>query len=88
MVCNIGQMGHIMKVNGNITKHKDKVYFGMLKEMCTRESSKMIWLMVLVSILISMDLNIGVNLEMIFKRAKEKKSGLMEPNILVPIVMV
>ena len=70
-----GQMEPTMKVNGNIIKHKAKVHFGTQKAMFIKECSKTIWPMALVNILISMDLNIEENSEMIYKKATEKKNG-------------
>jgi len=64
-----------MKVNGVIIKLKAREYFGMLKEMSIWECSKMTWLMDLVSTLILMDLNTEESLEMISKKAMEKRNG-------------
>ena len=50
MVFSIGQMELTMKVNGNITKLKEKEHFGMLKETFTQDNSKLIKLMALVFI--------------------------------------
>ena len=75
MEFNIGMMVLIMKDNGHLTKLKEKVLFGMQKEMFTTENLKMIWLMDMVNILILMDLNIKVNSKMMFKKDKEKKNG-------------
>jgi hypothetical protein len=75
MEFNIGMMVLIMKDNGLLTKLKEKVLFGMQKEMFTTENLKMIWPMDMVNILILMDLNIKVNSKMMFKKDKEKKNG-------------
>jgi len=81
MVFSIGQMELTMKVNGNITKLKEKEPFGTLKEMCTEANSRMIWPMASVSIPILMVPSTRANLEMTFKRATEKKNGLMAPSM-------
>ena len=81
MVSNIGLMEHIMKANGFLIKLKEMVHFGMLKEMFIKESLRMIWLMAMVNILISTEASIKVNSGMMFKKAMEKKNGLMVPNM-------
>ena len=81
MVSNIGLMEHIMKANGILIKLKEMVHSGMLKEMCIKESLRMIWLMAMVNILISMEASIKVNSGMMFKKVMEKKNGLMVQNM-------
>ena len=61
MVYNIGMTVLIMKVNGAITKQKDKVLFGTLKAMSIKVNSETIWQMAMVSTLISMVLNTREN---------------------------
>ena len=81
MEFNIGLMEHIMKVIGTITKQKVREHFGMLKEISIEENLRMIWPMAMVSTYISMVQNIKVNSEMIYKKDKEKKNGLMAQNM-------
>ena len=81
MEFNIGLMEHIMKVIGTITKQKVREHFGMLKEISIEESSRMIWQMATESTYISMVQNIKENSEMIYKKDKEKKNGLMAQNM-------
>ena len=54
MESNTGQTVLIMKVNGILTKPKVKELSGMPKVMFTEESSKTIWQMAMVSILLSL----------------------------------
>tara|TARA_B110000285_G_C15057076_1_gene580166 strand:- start:513 stop:785 length:273 start_codon:yes stop_codon:yes gene_type:complete len=82
MVYNIGQMEHITKETGCLTKQKDKEHSGMLKVMFIEVNLKTTWLMGMENILISMDLNIKENLETMFKKVTEKKNGLMVLNTL------
>ena len=78
---NIGLMALIMKVIGVLIKLKVKVLFGMLKVTSIEVSLRMIWLMVMGNIFILMDRNIKENLEMIYKKVKGKKNGLMALNM-------
>lgn len=71
-----------MKASGVLIKLKDKVLSGMLKEISIEESLGMIWLMAMANILILMGQSIMENLKMMFKKAMEKKNGLMELNML------
>ena len=71
-----------MKASGVLIKLKDKVLSGMLKEIFIEESLGMIWLMAMANILILMGQSIMENLKMMFKKAMEKKNGLMVPNML------
>lgn len=71
-----------MKASGVLIKLKDKVLSGMLKEIFIEESLGMIWLMAMANILILMGQSIMENLKMMFKKAMEKKNGLMELNML------
>jgi hypothetical protein len=82
MESSIGLMEHIMKASGVLIKLKDKVLSGMLKEIFIEESLGMIWLMAMANILILMGQSIMENLKMMFKKAMEKKNGLMELNML------
>jgi len=82
MEFNIGLMEHIMKASGVLIKLKDKVLSGMRKEIFIEESLGMIWQMGMANILILMDQNIMENLKMMFKKAMEKKNGLMVLNML------
>jgi hypothetical protein len=75
MEYNIGQMALIMKVNGVLTKPKDKALFGMLKVMFTEENLRMIWPMDMENILILTEANIKENLKMMYKKVMERKSG-------------
>ena len=81
MEFNIGLMELIMKDSGILTKLKDKVHFGMLKEMFTEENSEMIWPMDTENTPTSMEANIKVSLKTMFKRVMERKNGLMVPNM-------
>ena len=87
-VYNTGPMVLTTKDNGSLIKQKGKVSSGMLKVMCTEVNSEMIWPMAMVSIHISMDLNIKESLEMTSKKAMVKKNGLMELSTLDHIKMV
>jgi len=88
MEFNIGLMEHIMKASGVLIKLKDKVLSGMRKEIFIEESLGMIWRMGMANILILMDQNIMENLKMMFKKAMEKKNGLMVLNMLDLIKVV
>lgn len=88
MEYNIGLMEHIMKANGVLIKLKDKVLSGMRKEIFIEESLGMIWRMGMANILILMGQNIMENLKMMFKKAMEKKNGLMVLNMLDLIKVV
>jgi len=88
MEFNIGLMEHIMKASGVLIKLKDKVLSGMRKEIFIEESLGMIWQMGMANILILMDQNIMENLKMMFKKAMEKKNGLMVLNMLDLIKVV
>ena len=68
-------MALITKVIGAITKPRVKELSGMLKETFIEAISGMIWLMAMENTLILTDLNIRVNLEMMFKKDTEKKNG-------------
>lgn len=81
MVYNIGLMEHTMKVIGIIIKQKDKELSGMQKVMFTGVNLKMIWQMVMENIPTLTDQNTKVNLEMMCKKAMEKKNGLMVLNM-------
>jgi hypothetical protein len=59
----------------------------MLKEMFTEENSEMIWLMDMENILTLMEANIKESLKTMFKRATERKNGLMVLNMSAPIKM-
>ena len=85
MEFNTGLMVLIMKVIGIIIKQKVRVLFGMLKVISIEVNLRMIWLMAMANIYISMDPSIRENSEMIFKKAKEKKNGLMGQNMWVHI---
>lgn len=85
---NIGLMEHIMKASGVLIKLKDKALSGMRKEIFIEESLGMIWRMGMANILILMGQNIMVNLKMMFKKAMEKKNGLMVLNMLDLIKVV
>jgi hypothetical protein len=87
MEYNIGQMALIMKVNGVLTKPKDKALFGMLKVMFIVENLKMIWQMVMENIHILTDQNIKESSKTMYKRGMEKRNGSMEPSMSVPIKM-
>ena len=52
MVYNIGQMEHITKETGCLTKQKDKEHSGMLKVMFIEVNLKTTWLMGMENILI------------------------------------
>ena len=80
-VFNIGQMELIMRDNGISIKQKDKELFGMLKEIFIEANSKTIWPMGMENIRISMEVGIKGNLEMMYKKDMEKKSGSMEPSM-------
>lgn len=82
MVSSIGQMVPIMKVNGSLTKQKDKELSGTRKVMCTAVSSRMIWLMDMASTLTSTDPNTKENSKMTYKRVMVRKSGLMGQSML------
>lgn len=82
MEYSIGLMEHIMKASGVLIRRKDRVLSGMQKEIFIEESLGMIWPMAMVNILILMGQNIMENLRMMFKKAMEKKNGLMVPNML------
>ena len=82
MEYSIGLMEHIMKANGVLIRLKDRVLSGMQKEIFIEGNLGMIWLMAMVNILILMDQNIMESLRMMFKKAMEKKNGLMVPNML------
>lgn len=82
-VSSIGQMVLITKASGTLTKLKAKAPSGMQKVISIKESSRMTWLMAMASTLISMVVNTRANLEMMSKKDTEKKSGLMELNMLV-----
>lgn len=62
-------------------KQKVKALFGMLKETYTLVISRPIKLVVLESTLMSMAVGMKENGSMMFSKAKEKKLGLMEPNM-------
>ena len=82
MEYSIGLMVLIMKASGVLIRLRDRVLSGMQKEIFIEASLGMIWLMAMVNILILMDQNIMENLRMMFKKAMEKKNGLMVPNML------
>ena len=88
MEFNIGLMEHIMKASGVLIKLKDKVLSGMRKEIFIEESLGMIWRMGMANILTLMGQNIMENLRMMFKKAMEKKNGLMVLNMLDLIKVV
>ena len=87
MEFNIGLMELIMRDSGILTKLKEKVHFGMLKEMFTEENSEMIWLMGMENILTLMEANIKESLKTMCRRAMERKNGLMVLNMSAPIKM-
>ena len=78
MVSNIGPMVLTMKVNGSSIRLKEQVLSGMLKSMYIEATSKTIWQTDKENILISMEASIKESLKMMFKRAMERKNGLME----------
>ena len=82
-----GLMAHITKASGTSTKLKDKEFSGMQKEMFTRATSEMIWLMDMESILTSTAAGIKENSKMMYKKAMVRRSGLMELSMLVLIKM-
>ena len=87
MVFSIGQMVHITKDIGAITKQKAREHFGMLKVMFIEAILEMIWPMGMENTHILMDQNIKVNLGMTFKKDMERKNGLMEQSMSEAIRM-
>ena len=69
------------KDNGTKTKQKAKEPFGMLKETFTQVILELIRQMVLVYTLTSMEVDMKDNGSTMFKKDKEKKSGLMVQNM-------
>lgn len=84
-VYNTGQMELIMKVNGSITKQKDKEFSGMPKGIFTTVNFKMTWQMAMENILILMVANISENSKMMSKKDTVKKNGSMVPSTLATI---
>ena len=82
MEYSIGLMELIMKASGVLIRLRDRVLSGMQKEIFIEASLGMIWPMAMGNILILMDQNIMESLRMMFKKAMEKKNGLMVPNML------
>lgn len=77
-----------MKENGSIIKLKVKEHSGMPRVTFTLEISKLIKRMDMVSTLMSTGQDMKDNGLMMFKKVKEKRLGLMEPNMLGNIKMV
>ena len=70
-----------MKDIGALARQKVKVLFGMLKAMYTEVNLNMTWQMAMVNTLTSMAPGTRESLSTMFKKATEKKSGLMAPNM-------
>ena len=64
-----------MKEIGTSIKLKDKELFGMQKVTSIKVNSKMIWPMELENMFTLMDPSIKVNLEMTYKKDRERKNG-------------
>ena len=75
------------KVNGTKIKPKETVLSGMLKATYTLVNSELIKQMVMESIRMSMAAGMKVSGSMMYKKDKERKSGLMELNMLENILM-
>jgi hypothetical protein len=78
-------MEQFMKVNGGTIKLKDREHSGMLKEISTPVSSKLIRPTVKESTRMLTDPDTKANGSTTSKREKVRKPGLMEPNMLVSI---
>jgi len=74
-----------MKVNGETIKLKDREHSGMLKEISTPVSSKLIRPTVKEFTPMLTDPGTRANGSTTSKREKVRKPGLMEPNMLVSI---
>ena len=82
MESNCGLMVQNMKDIGMIIKLKERVLFGMRREMCTKGTSLMTKLTAMECTRMSMEVSTKVTGRMICKRDMEVKCGVMELSTL------
>lgn len=82
-----GSMEPFMRAIGSTTKLKAKEHSGTQKEISISATSRLIKLADMVFTLMSTVADTKENGSMMFSKAKEKKPGLMEPNMWVIIKM-